>query len=174
MAKQIPLTRGLQALVDDDDYEDLAEHKWCAAKSGKAHYACRRVVRDGRSMLLYMHRQITGYRETDHIDGDGLNNRRANLREVTGSQNKANRTKWAGGSSRFLGVCWHSRGRRWQASLEVKVGAERLRWSRTFRDEIEAARARDEKAREVFGEFGVYNFPRPGERSALTGEVLPG
>jgi hypothetical protein len=176
--KLIPLSRGLHAKVDDEDYEWLMQWKWHAQcpgpHRGSVIYAGRRGDKScGKVRLIRMHMLLTGYARTDHIDGDGLNNQRNNLREVSHAQNLANTLKSHGGTSRYKGVSWHSSHGKWQSSVERRVGGLRQRWQRHFVIEIEAALARDEKTREWFGEFGVYNFPRPGERSALTGEVMP-
>ena len=95
--KKIPLTKGLFALIDDDDYERVSKFKWCAAKSahGNTFYAQSRV-RDGegRSIPMSMHRFILGITDSDihvdHQDGDGLNNQRYNIVAGTRSDNMLN------------------------------------------------------------------------------------
>jgi hypothetical protein len=91
--------------------------------------------------------------EIDHIDHDGLNNRRSNLRAATSSQNKMNRRKRSGTSSAFLGVS--SNGEKWRAQLVAHGQKYELG---LFNSEIEAARARDAKAKELHGMFAVLNF----------------
>lgn len=97
----------------------------------------------------------------DHINGDGLDNRRANLRIVSSQQNNQNRAKMRGTSSQYKGV---SRTReRWLAYLYVNYKQVRLG---TFEDEADAARAYDAAARQQFGSCAALNFPLPGEQSA--------
>ncbi len=103
MAKEIPLTQGLVAIVDDADYEYLSQFKWCARKAGNTYYA----VRQENKRFICMHIQIIGRRpglEIDHIDGNGLNNRRSNLRFVTLRQNQQNRLYRR--YSKYHGVSW--------------------------------------------------------------------
>ena len=111
--------------------------------------------------------------EIDHVDGDGLNNRRSNLREAVGTKNQQNKMKACVGVSRFKGVCPHRDGR-WRANIRVPaVGKGRGRQTHLglFVDEEDAARAYDTAARKHFGEFARLNFPEPGEQSALREEV---
>src|SRR5262249_39633454 len=99
--KRIPLTKGFEALVDDEDHDALSQHKWCASRTGRGWYAVRhdrteRRIRRGRRVKReinrYMHHEIMGRRlgmDIDHADGNGLNNQRSNLRWATRSQNLA-------------------------------------------------------------------------------------
>jgi hypothetical protein len=151
--RYITLTRGLHALVDAEDYEWLKDYKWHAtySRASGTMYACRR---DGRRTVL-LHRQIMNPPKgmvVDHINGNGLDNRRCNLRICTQAQNAHNRRGHAGRKSRFLGVS--PRGDKWEA----RVGRQHLG---LFDDEVEAAKVRDRKARELYGEHAWLNFP-PG------------
>lgn len=115
--KQIPLTQGLFAIVDDVDYELLNQWKWYAHKNGRVFYATRHI---SKTKSLKMHQEIIG--ETpgfvcDHINGDGLDNRRDNLRTVTNRQNLQNRHVES--SSKYPGVHWHKAIRRWQAQITI-------------------------------------------------------
>ena len=149
--RYIPLTRGLHAIVDAEDYEWLSQYKWHATKptgSGRV-YAAR-----GKSgATIFMHRMIMRPPEgkvVDHVNGNGQDNRRGNLRVCTPLQNSRNRRKHRDGKSRFIGVspC----GKKWQAF----VGR---RYVGVFEDEVEAAKARDRKAKEMYGEHAWLNFP---------------
>jgi HNH endonuclease len=95
--------------------------------------------------------------EVDHKSGDGLDNRRENLRICTSSQNQANRRKWQGTSSQFKGVGWVRRVGKWQAQLSVNRKGVHLGY---FTDEVEAGMAYDSAAREHFGAFAFTNFPQ--------------
>lgn len=79
--KLIPLTRGQYAMVDDEDYEELSKYKWLAIKRRGRFVAGRTVYTAGaRERTILMHKVIAGFAMTCHIDGNGLNNQRANLR----------------------------------------------------------------------------------------------
>ena len=163
--KEIPLSNGGVALVDDEDYERVASGpKWqyhaLRHRYRTYGYAQRKVC--GRTQLL--HRLILNAPRgaiVDHINGDGLNNTRANLRICSYAQNTQNRRKSAArASSRFIGVYWHKRNRAWA----VEVGVELVGY---FHDEEAAGRAYDKTARKRYGEFARLNFPREGEQSAI-------
>lgn len=165
MTVQIPLTKSMCALVDDADAEIVNQCRWYAFPSKHTWYACRRYVQDGRSISQNMHTLITGWSFVDHRNGNGLDNRRENLRAATHTQNLGNRRK-VRGKSRFKGVYWidRSKVRPWVASIQIHGKGRHLGY---FASEEEAGRAYDDAAREAFGEFAALNFPRPGERSAL-------
>lgn len=155
--KQIQLTQGKVALVDDVDYERLNQHRWCAKKSGATWYAVRMVGKDGKQMTLYMHREILGLTaniETDHKDGDGLNNQRHNLRLATTAQNQRNQKKQKG-TSQYKGVYWYQGKTKWCA--QIWIAKKRVSLG-IFLSEIDAAKAYDNAAIKHFGEFARTNF----------------
>ncbi len=155
--RRIPLGRGLFATVDAADYEELSKYKWYAKRHGPTTYAT--CIKDGR--IVYMHRMIMRPGKgllVDHIDGNGLNNRRCNLRICTHQQNQANRGP-RGGSSRFVGV--HRHGDKWHASIRCRGEYFYLG---LFDDEVEAAKARDRKAYELHGEYAYLNLPEDLDR----------
>ena len=120
--KCIPLTQGKYALVDDADFEWLNRWKWCAHRMGRLWYAVRkRRKADGPGPgLILLHREILrppGSLESDHINGDGLDNRRANLRAVTHSINQANHIHQKRGRDLPMGVFRH--GQRFQAQIRI-------------------------------------------------------
>lgn len=149
--KHIQLTQGKVALVDDEDYEWLSQSKWHYTHQG---YAARRA--SGRMVL--MHREIVGTEgsaDTDHINGNKLDNRRCNLRVCTRSQNLINRPSLRG-SSNYKGVSWSVRDRKW---LAHSYHSGKSHYIGTFDDEREAAAAYDKAAKRAFGEFARLNFP---------------
>lgn len=158
---EVDLTQGLVAIVDDDDQELVSGRTWCANKAGKTFYAytyVRHPTRGG-TLLLAMHRLILGLeygdrKEGDHINGDGLDNRRANLRIVTHAQNRKN-TRPITGQSRHKGVTFHKG--KWQAQI---VSDDKYHYLGRFDDETEAAKAHDAAAIRLHGEFARLNFPR--------------
>lgn len=150
--KEIPLTQGRVVIVDDEDYEGLARYKWHALRSRRTWYACR----DTQGKTLYIHRVIlgAGVEQVDHIDGDGLNNQRANLRLCTPSQNHTNAAKYrlSNASSRYRGVSRNGNG--WRARCG---GGNTQHYLGTFASEVEAARAYNEAAKRLYGEFACLN-----------------
>ena len=106
-----------------------------------------------------MHRAILNAPKgllVDHIDGNGLNNRKSNLRLCTFAQNAHNSRPRRNSSSRYKGVCWHKLKKKWTVS--IYKGGKRT-YLGYYDDEIEAALAYDRKAEELFGEFAYLNFP---------------
>jgi len=158
------LTQGYHAVVDAEDYERVSRYKWCLSRSGNQLYAQRRCRGKTIRMHQFIMRPPKG-KVVDHIDGNGLNNRRCNLRICTPQQNSWNhkRRKQPGASSRFIGVYpYKKRPGKWY--VKIKCGDERVNLG-PFDSEIEAALARDRKARELFGEYASLNLP-PGRGHA--------
>jgi hypothetical protein len=155
---EIPLTRGLVAVVDPEDAERvLAFGKWHVAVGGRGRtvYARTWLRPNGRRQVgVLLHTFLTGWPRTDHIDGDGLNNRRSNLRPATNAQNMRNAPLRRDSVSGYKGVAWDKY--RWRA--HIRVDGRRLHLG-MFADPAEAARAYDAAAREHFGEFARLNFP---------------
>lgn len=169
MTVEIPLTRGMVALIDDEDLPLVAGKKWTAMKGHKTWYAVHWRRIDGKVTYVSMHRVIDGRSKEevpnlDHRDGDGLNNRKKNLRAATQEQNFGNVCIRAHSTTGFKGV--RRSGNGFSATFRSKHLAQ-------FRNAEDAARAYDATARAHYGAFACVNFPLPGERSALTGEIMP-
>lgn len=154
----IMLTRGKLAVVDNADVMYLQQWKWHAIRGRVTDYAVRKE-RDGST--IYMHRQLAaaaGGQQVDHIDHDGLNNQRANLRVCSHTENRWNHhgpNRKVGRSSKFQGVSWNSKHGRWYAF--IKEGG-RAKYLGHFGSELEAARAYDRAAKASRGEFASLNF----------------
>lgn len=155
MTKEIELTKGKFALVDDGDYEMLM--KWCWYFTSTGYAANKGGVDRGR--IVYMHRYIVDCPEgmvVDHIDGDKLNNHRGNLRIVTASQNLMNTKRLRkGAKSVFKGVSAASTKGKWRAYIKAYGKYEHLGH---FNTEEEAAIAYDAAALKYFGEYASLNF----------------
>lgn len=154
--KQIPLSNGKYALVDDEDYPALSQYKWYFHHEG---YAVRSFRKGTRIKQISMHRFLTNPpkgRQVDHINGNRLDNRRTNLRICTSKENGRNRTKRLGSSSSYKGVYRHRRWDRW----DVAVGSGKTRiWLGGFNNEHHAALVYDLWAVDLYGEFAKTNFP---------------
>jgi len=148
--KEIPLTQGRVAVVDDCDFAYLNQFKWHVVGRGGI-YAARAAKRK----LFYMSRDIMrplpGF-EVDHINHDTLDNRRGNLRICTCQQNTFNRHGHYNSTSKYKGVSFETESNRWRVSISDRsIGR--------FESEIAAAIAYDKSAREMFGVFAYLNFP---------------
>lgn len=155
---KVPLGRGLYALVDEEDYERVMQHVWNAGrKTGRTHYASTHTKMQAGNIL--MHRFILNPpadMAVDHINGDGLDNRKCNLRICMNTDNLKNSRPMRNKKySKYKGVGYHLRDSLWKATL-VKDGRA---FARYFKSEIEAAMAYDMMAREKFGEYAYLNFP---------------
>lgn len=149
---KIPLTQGQFAIVDADDYEKLSQYKWHVSGKGDMLYACRTENR----RTIMMHRQILNApadMHCDHINHNGLDNRKANLRLCTPQQNACNRRPLEC-TSKYKGVHWDSLSRKWRA--EIRHNGQKIHIG-YFDYELDAAIAYDDYAIELFGEFAYLN-----------------
>lgn len=164
--KEMPLSRGLVALLDDDDYEWASALKWYALDKGRPgapiFYAVRNAPGPRRGMI-YLHTCVVGRPDggmvTDHINGNSLDNRRENLRFVLPCHNNTNSKKRpmrAGmdPTSDYKGVT--KLGHRWRALIKVRGVTSHIG---LFSSEMEAARAWDDRARALHGQYARPNFP---------------
>jgi hypothetical protein len=160
----ISLSNGMVAQVDADMVEELSKHRWRWMMHGN--YACRQVYTKGGAKTrkvshIFMHRVVVGEvppgMVVDHIDGNGLNNMRSNLRICTQAQNTANQKRKSNATQPYRGVCVLKDGR-------IK-GHFRKKTIGFFSSIEEAARAYDSWAAKYFGEYARLNFPneKPGE-----------
>lgn len=159
--KRIPLTQGKFAIVDDADFEWLNQWKWHAITTARSRcYAARHGLIGDKRVYIYMHRAILAVPKglvSDHINGDGLDNRKRNLRVATQNENCKNQMLRGSGSSTYKGVTWDTNRKKWAAQIGNNYQHYGLG---RYSDEKKAALAYDKKALELFGEFACLNFPR--------------
>jgi hypothetical protein len=141
--KKIVLANTLEILLDDDDFERLSGFHWFSIKHGRTHYATRKTCAHGsrkkdNRKTIRMHREILSPLPTegiDHIDGNGLNNQKSNLRVATQRENSQNRhviKKY----SQYTGVCWSKQSKKWLSYITIKG---KFRYLGLFKEEIDAA-----------------------------------
>jgi len=162
MTMTVPLSSGLVAVVDDEDHAAvMAYAPWSAYRSGRNVYGRRTVpLGGGRGTSVYIHQVVLPGVRVDHINGDGLDNRRSNLRPTTHADNMRNRRiLGANNTSGYKGVSRDSRvaAKPWCASITVD---RRHVYLGLFADPADAARAYDAAALHHFGEFARLNFPQ--------------
>lgn len=159
MTCEIPLTRGYVALVDDEDYEHLTgQGKWCVSVKKHTQYALRGVKKpDGSWTTIRMHNVITGWDRVDHVNRNGLDNRRANLRPTTHALNAANTATSPRNTTGYRGVIWHKAAHKWMAQLGGTASHVYLGLYDTAE---EAAIAYDLAAAETWGDHARLNFPK--------------
>jgi hypothetical protein len=171
--KEIPLTKGKVAVIDDEDYESLARHRWITQEVRPTYkgrvYASKFYARAScRGPALLMHRLITSApkgMDVDHIDGDGLNNRRCNLRICTRSQNQRN--KRVANRNGFCGVVFKAKKKTNQYAAQITVDKKTV-YVGYFDTAERAARAADSARYAIAGEFAKLNFPREMNQAAET------
>jgi hypothetical protein len=156
--KEIHLTRGMVALVDDDLYEHLSQWKWCVTWSGFNWYAARtQTLPNKKQQRVYMHREVLNAppgTQVDHVSGDRLDNTRQNLRLATNQQNSCNRPAQSRNTSGYKGVSFDKARGKWDARImsdgtQICLGR--------YATKEEAARAYNEASMLYHGEFARLN-----------------
>lgn len=143
------MTQGRVAVVDDVDYNYLNQWKWSATDHGHTFYAMRKQLRDGRRVAIYMHQEMAkrlGFKfQADHINRDGLDNRRRNLRDSTQKQNLENQSLRKDNTSGHKGVHWFKRTSKWQVSIGHNGDQIHLGYFDRLEDAIEARKNAERK-----------------------------
>lgn len=157
--KEIKLTKGKVALIDDEDYEYLSRWRW-KALNGKGDWCAVRNTRakvKSKYVTLYMHRVIMDAPKgmtVDHINRNGLDNRRSNLRLATRRENQRNRGPVKDSASKYKGVVFDKRNKKWKAQINT---GECNKFLGYFDTPEEAAKVYDEAAKKYHGAFAWLN-----------------
>jgi len=158
--KLILLTKGMEAMVDDEDFDFLMQWRWFAWTPGYSTFYARKTCKVVPGVHSRMHREVMGrYHNVwgsilDHIDGNGLNNCKSNLRFCTHAENSRNAGPNALNKSGIKGVCWHVRSKKYIATISLNRKLIHIGY---FTDPIEAAKAYNEAAIKYHGEFARLN-----------------
>lgn len=157
MAKEIILTQGKVAIVDDEDYDYLNQFKWHASKLSGKFYARRYIKLSKPSIKILMHRDIMKPEKVyviDHIDGNTLNNQKNNLRICTHAQNMRNSKININNTSGFKGVYWNKQNAKWTALIRLNNKKIHIGYYIDIKD---AAKAYNAAALKYHGEFANIN-----------------
>lgn len=163
--REVKCSAGRIALVDDADYDLVSQYTWTSGN-----YPTTYPIINGKVTAIGMHQLILGIVGMwpqvvcDHRNRNKYDNQRQNLRLTSQSRNLANMRKHRNATSKYKGVSWHSKARKWVVQIQCD---ERHEYLGLFSDEEEAARVYDSAARERFGEFARVNFPQGDEVCAL-------
>lgn len=152
-------TYGMKSiLLDDKDWSLVNKYRWYVNKVNNSFYAQTNIHKNGNNTILRMHNLIMNVENgniVDHRDGNGLDNRRFNLRLATQKQNLMNRGKTILNTSGFKGVSWHKGTQKWQTNISVNGKTKCIG---VFDDPVKAAKAYDFWAIDLHGEFAKTNF----------------
>ena len=153
----VPLSQGLCALINKEDYNIVKDYNWCAVKSGNAFYAQANIYKNGKRTVVKMHTLLkpNDY-EIDHINGCGLDNTNDNIRIVSHTQNMKNHRGKNNSTSSYRGVSWHSRANKWQAQAVDKN--KKKVYLGLWKNEILAGLRLDMYNKQEHGDFSYLNF----------------
>jgi hypothetical protein len=161
--RRIRMAQPIYAIVDPDDYERLSKYEWEARRTRNSpFYAARQALnpQTRKYKLIFMHREIIEIGDglfADHINHNTVDNRKANLRPATRTQNNRNRRKFnLPTKSRYKGVYWKPHIKKWVAQISVDRKIIHLG---CFKSQKAAAKAYDRAAKELHGQFACLNLP---------------
>lgn len=156
--RQIPLNKDKFAIIDAADYEWLNQWKWITQQNKKTIFYATRTRWNGSGLTtIRMHRLILGVgkgEQVDHINGDGLDNRRCNLRVCSQQENTFNKRKSENKSSKYKGVSWKKQAKKWVARITINRKLTNLGY---FNTQESAAHAYNEMAMKYYGEYAKLN-----------------
>jgi hypothetical protein len=157
----VPLTKGMEAIIDVADFRIAVKHLWCTKRPKKSQtfYAMTHIRKpDGSRSTVYLHQLLVG-NGCDHINRNGLDCRRSNLRPATQSQQNSNNGRQKNNRSGYRGVCRSRRSDKWRANICVN---RKQVYLGSFASAVDAAKAYDVAAVRFFGEYACLNFPTRG------------
>ena len=166
----ISLTQGQETIIDLADWDLVKDYRWYAHWEDNTFYVLTNVYSAYTvQQKIRLHRLLLAAPKgvlVDHVDRNGLNNRRNNIRLVTSLENRCHSVGQKGSRSAYKGVTWNKQSRKWQSGIMLHGQSRHLG---LFNDELDAAEAYDEAAIELFGEYALLNFPNSirGEINAL-------
>lgn len=160
MSRTIQLSNGLSVIVDVEDYDRLSAYKWAPRSHRRTVYSQRNIWINGSRTTVQMHREILGFkngdgRVVDHINGNGLDNRRANLRECELIHNCQNRRTPSNNRSGFKGVHFRASAEKFWAYININGKRKHLG---VFQTATEAAKAYNDAAIATHGAFAKLNL----------------
>ncbi len=159
--KKISLSQGKNAIVDDEDFDYLNQWKWYAREDYQAFYASRNLrMGNGKRKTISIHNILMGKKRgkvIDHINNNGLDNRKENLRFCTNRENTWNQRKKYGQSSRFKGVSWSSLKKLWIVQITLNGKVIKLA---ECKNERKAGKIYDTYATKMFGKFALINYAK--------------
>jgi len=157
--KKIKLSQNLYAIVDDEDFDKLNLYKWSATKQHKTYYAIRAFKKtDGVRTTIRMHRSIMSAPETmqvDHLNSNGLDNRKSNLRLCNNAENNRNRGKYITNTSGYKGVSWNKQHNKWRSQIFVDYKTVFLGYFQELKDAVQAY---DEGAKKYHKNYAKLNL----------------
>ncbi|MGA6117427.1 HNH endonuclease [Sphingobacterium anhuiense] len=155
--KIIKIKNGISVIVDDEDFDYLSQFKWFAKRDSNTYYVARNFIRsDGKKTTMRMHREITKAPrnfQVDHIDRNGLNNQRSNLRLVTNAQNAQNTRAKRTSKSGVKGVSWDRTRKKWSVTICLNRKNIRIGRFNEFSDAVEARK----EANKLYHPFNTEN-----------------
>ena len=158
MAKEIELKNGMKVIVDDEDYDYLIEYNWRALKNGKTFYAIFGKRVNGKYSNVWMHRMIMDAKnresEVNHINHNGLDNRKENLRITTHDKIIVQSSVRSNKNTKYKGISFHKPSGKWRARININGKTKYLGY---YENEIIAANAYEKKAVELHGEFAYLS-----------------
>lgn len=156
--KKIKLSQNLYAIVDDEDFGMLNQFKWSACKQRNTHYATRAIkLADGKWTSIKMHRLIMRTSkgiQIDHINGNGLDNQKKNLRFCSNAENARNRGAQTNSTTKYKGVFWDKYHKKWTARIQVNYKNVFLGY---FKNITDAIFAYNQASVNYFGRFAKLN-----------------
>jgi len=145
-------------LIDDEDYELIKDYTWCVVKDSNTFYSLTHIKTNKyKKKNIFLHRLIMNLKKgeiCDHINGNGLDNRKSNLRLCSYQQNNMNRKSWKNSTSKFKGISWNKLAKKWKVTIGKDKKNIHLGY---YENEFDAALVYNGAAKYLHGEFAKLN-----------------